>query len=697
MSLSNSINRRPDRRDRDRRDRSRSRSRDGNRNNFYSSNRNNNFHSNRQSDESGLLSSHFLQQNSANISTSSNPPRHSGKSKEEIAIHKNALSLALNNCPILEAQDSINVKLEWYVQFLKVIDANKLETYFDHDTESHADRLATIEQRSSPDYFAIAATLINNQNIHSLKEEKEMIDNLFNNTCIAYHISTAAEFTGAYPHHNQMPNRRYPTNAQFQTILDNLPGFNQYLPQARIQFHADNDVPVMIHNGGPALENYEIQIRAKRYFDFYRDMTNTSKIKLNNEFAAQIIDPNLNPAPFNLVAIRDEYTYLASVHRFIESKLKTSYATEEKNYNDLIAKLNSDVTDATHLFSERIGPDMRKTVQHLIDSKDYPLALRNILRQILIKASAGQTTLEDILKKLKWTGIHTYESIKALFLDELYKLNLAKHATLHNRQHGTLDNFVINRPLLTANGSLFTDAQILAMPGMVILTPYDDVNRWFQALLLSRNDKLITDILIDAAKASVQVEQTLTFIDAKITRLSNSNIIQIALGMKQTADNEAAIHHANAASYTAYNNRSNSNSSRYDNANATSHIDYYDRSNPYLERLDHAQIAAIKTEQNPKKKRKTIDEGCAICKQTNHETDECNRLWKNAGSDFLTSVISNREKSPSRSNPKSASKFVTAKIEKAIPTQFPITANAAVEAKRSDSSSESSDDEGSYH
>ena len=53
--------------------------------------------------------------------------------------------------------------------------------------------------------------------------------------------------------------------------------------------------------------------------------------------------------------------------------------------------------------------------------------------------------------------------------------------------------------------------------------------------------KLINDILIAAVKTSVQAKQILTFIDAEITRLSNSNIIQIALGMKHKADQESAI------------------------------------------------------------------------------------------------------------------------------------------------------------
>jgi hypothetical protein len=688
MQLSNNINKA--------RDRSRSRSRDGKRFEPYRI-RNEDFRP-RQPNESSLLNSHFLQQNSANLTTSNNSSRHIGRTKEEIAIHKNALSLALNNCPKLEATDSIARKLEWYVKFLKLIDAAKLSTYFDHDIESHAERLASIELRSNPDLFTIAANLINHQNIHSLKEEKETIDTLFTSTCIAYHVNTAAEYTGAYPHlANQMPNRRYPTPVQFQTILDNLPGFNQYLVQARAHFHANIDVVINLHNG-PALEPYEIQIRSKRYFEFLRTQTNTSKNQLNNQYRAQLVDPNLNPVPFNLRSIPDEYTYLISIHRTIESKLRTSYASEERSYNDLITKIDSDVTEANHIFSERIGPDMQKTVQALIDSKDYPLALRNILRQILIKASAGQTVLEDVLKGLKWTNNHTYESIKATFLDELYKLNLAKHATLHNRQYATLDNFVMNKPLLTANGSLLTDAEILARPGMVVLTPYDDVNRWFQALLLSRNDTLINDILIAAAKTSVQAEQTLTFMDAEITRLSNSNIIQIALAMKQKSDHEAAINHANAANYNAYNDRSNSNSSRYDRADTASYTDYYDRSNPHLYRLDSAQIAAMNVEENPKKRQKT-DEKCAICRN-NHRTDECNRLWKNADSDFLTSIVSSREKSPSRSqpsNPKSASKYLTSKIEKAIPTKVPITANAAtVESKLDDLSSESSDDDGGY-
>jgi hypothetical protein len=152
---------------------------------------------------------------------------------------------------------------------------------------------------------------------------------------------------------------------------------------------------------------------------------------------------------------------------------------------------------------------------------------------------------------MTWQYGSTYETVKATFKNNLYTYNLALSAAHHKTIHPNLDNFVINKILLTNNGSFFTNAQIRAIPGMVVLTPYEEVDKLFQALLLSSNDKIIIDVLVRAAGSRNDVDRELASIDSEIIRLSSSTLIQTALANQQNAINNASAMAASSQINTA--------------------------------------------------------------------------------------------------------------------------------------------------
>ena len=85
----------------------------------------------------------------------------------------------------------------------------------------------------------------------------------------------------------------------------------------------------------------------------------------------------------------------------METKLKDKYKQEDRNNTDLLATLNKDVSKADHIFTEKIDPNVQKTVQSLITSKDYHLALRTILQDILSKAANAPTAINNVLQAQK--------------------------------------------------------------------------------------------------------------------------------------------------------------------------------------------------------------------------------------------------------------------------------------------------------
>jgi len=562
-----------------------------------------------------------------------------------------------------------------------------LTPYFDQDTLTYDEQIADINRRSGPCYFEIAATAINRSKEHELQAEFNKITGIFNSSCMAWHICSPAEYTGYYPDQAaRMPGNHHPTAGQFQSLLNNLPGLQQYMAQARIAFHPAIDAPAQPRGARlplQALQPYEISFRRDLYYEFYKRMTGVSKLRLENDFAAQKIVPGLNPPPYNMAPIQDAYAYLSALYPDVQTKVKDNYNREQKVFTEQIDQLNENVQKASHIFTERIGPAMLTTVQSLVATKDYPLAYRRIVRNILTKAAAGPSALETALKTLKWNeNTQTYETIKAIFIEHLYKLNLAKSASLHLQTNPNLDNFIINRPLLLANGSFHTDNQIRAIPGMVVLTPYDDVYKWFIAVLFTGNDSIINGILLDAAKTADPARRTLAFIDNEILNLSTSTIIQVARAAKLQQDTESETFRAAA------------------------NLAYYLNNQPTDGQPSHKKIKENQDEQQ---------EPCNNCQKTNHITSKCPFLWKNSSTQFLENIVAKRkleesvnfndtrdkprknQKSINPSETNSASKYVVPKIKNEVnKLKIPTKAHLA-ETKQSDDNeddnSESSDEE----
>ena len=158
---------------------------------------------------------------------------------------------------------------------------------------------------------------------------------------------------------------------------------------------------------------------------------------------------------------------------------------------------------------------------------------------------------------------------------------------------------------------------------MFVLTPYAEVYRLFLKVLLSQGDEVIESILVKAATSEIPAETTLTYIDGQILRLAKSTLVQLSILKRKTQEAEVT---ANYVSEPASSKRLNNNSSNND--------------------------------------------PCLICGGTHHLID-CNRLIKNAQTDFLEKTIAKRKRSNSPTNSNSLDQDTKTKFQlKSVKSQI---------------------------